>query len=147
MKEGRPRTTAEVSRRMAAVKRRDTVPELELRRALGERGVRFRLHDPKLPGTPDIVLMDRRVAVFVHGCFWHRHPGCSRATLPKSNVAFWSDKFRQNVKRDARKVRILRSRDWSVCIVWQCRIKANPGREASRIARIGATLRSGTRGN
>lgn len=141
MTERRLHTSAEVSRRMAAVRRQDTVPELELRRALSELGVRYRLHDRNLPGTPDVVLMNRQVAVFVHGCFWHRHPRCSRATSPKSNIAFWSDKFRQNVKRDARKARILRSSGWSVCIVWQCRIEANPGREARRVAGAGPKAR------
>jgi DNA mismatch endonuclease (patch repair protein) len=133
---------------MSAVKRRDTEPEVVLRRALTELGIRYHLHDQSLPGTPDVVLSDRRVAVFVHGCFWHRHPRCSLATSPKSNVAFWKDKFQRNVKRDARNARILRSAGWSVCTVWQCRIEKDAGREARRVAgaskeRLPNNLRAG----
>lgn len=138
----RPSTSPEVSRRMAAVRQRDTMPELELRRALTRLGVRYRLHDRRLPGTPDVVLVDHRVAVFVHGCFWHRHRKCSRATSPKSNASFWSEKFEQNVKRDARKARILRSRGWSVYTVWQCRVAENPDREARRVAVADSKSRS-----
>lgn len=138
----RPGVSPEVSRRMAAVRHTDTAPEIALRRALINLGVQFRVHDGSLPGTPDVVLPGRRVVVFVHGCFWHRHRGCSRATLPKSNLAFWSEKFLHNVRRDARKTRLLRSAGWGVYTVWQCRIEENAAREARRVS-IGKRLRNG----
>jgi DNA mismatch endonuclease (patch repair protein) len=88
---------------MRRVRQKDTAPEIRLRKALHAAGVRFRLHDKRLPGRPDIVLACRRLAIFVHGCFWHRHEGCSRTTTPKSNRAYWMRKFAENIERDRRK--------------------------------------------
>jgi DNA mismatch endonuclease, patch repair protein len=122
------------SARMAAVRRRNTQPELALRLALREQGVSYRLHKRDLPGTPDIVIRRSRIAIFVHGCFWHRHKGCARATLPKSNRFFWSEKFVANVRRDARNARILRSMGWKVFVVWECGIETHAQRVARRIA-------------
>jgi DNA mismatch endonuclease (patch repair protein) len=132
----RPKTSPMVSQRMAAVRQWNTDPEMTLRRALRGIGIRFRVHDRSLPGTPDIVLDDRHVAIFVHGCFWHRHPGCPRATLPKTNVAFWSAKFDDNVRRDARKARVLRAAGWRVCTVWECRLKKTGLAEARRVSAV-----------
>jgi DNA mismatch endonuclease (patch repair protein) len=117
---------------MATVRQRDTAPELAFRRELRRLGIRFRLHARALPGTPDVVLPDCRVAVFVHGCFWHRHRGCPRASTPKSNAEFWSVKFDDNVRRDARNVRKLRAEGWAVRTVWECKLKVNAKAEAKR---------------
>jgi DNA mismatch endonuclease (patch repair protein) len=119
---------------MAAVRQRNSAPELALRRELRQRGINFRLHVRGLSGTPDVVLPRFRVAVFVHGCFWHRHRGCARASTPKSNAAFWSTKFANNIRRDARCARKLRSEGWIVCTVWECKIELNAAREAIRVA-------------
>jgi DNA mismatch endonuclease, patch repair protein len=91
----------ERSRNMAQIRDRDTGPELRVRRALHAAGLRFRLHRRDLPGRPDIVLPRWRTVVFVHGCFWHRHPGCRKAAVPKSRVAFWETKFAATMARCA----------------------------------------------
>jgi DNA mismatch endonuclease (patch repair protein) len=83
-------------------------------------GYRFRLHRKDLPGHPDIVLPKHRAAVFVHGCFWHGHPGCRRAARPTSNEAFWNTKIDRNIERDAQAQDELVSRGWKVLVVWQC---------------------------
>lgn len=87
-------------------------------------GLRFRLHDEKLPGKPDMVLARRKTVIFVNGCYWHRHRRCKKATLPKSNVDFWSEKFRLNVKRDKRNYRKLEAMGWRVIVIWQCEAKS-----------------------
>ena len=107
------------SRIMSAVRHEGTAPELAVRSRLHRMGLRFRLH-AQLPGRPDIVLPRHRWAIFVHGCFWHRHHGCSLASMPSSNVAFWRDKFDRNIARDARVVRELRSLGWRVSVIWEC---------------------------
>ena len=120
------------SKIMRAVGRVDTKPEMVVRRMLHQLGFRFRLHRKELPGTPDIVLPKYRTAIFVHGCFWHRHRNCRKATIPKTRVAFWANKFEQNVERDRRTVRSLRQEGWSVLIVWEC--------ETDRPDRLGARI-------
>ena len=121
---------------MAGIRSKDTRPELLVRSHLHRAGLRFRVHASELPGTPDMVLPKYRVAIFVHGCFWHRHPGCSRAYTPKSNRAFWRRKFEANVMRDAGKVRALRKAGWRVLTVWEC--ATTPGRLTRLVARIRA---------
>ncbi|WP_244553464.1 very short patch repair endonuclease [Nitrobacter vulgaris] len=96
---------------MAGIRGKNTTPEIRLRKALHRAGFRFRLHDTKLPGRPDIILPRCRAAIFVHGCFWHRHEGCRNASVPKSNTAFWEEKLRNNVERDRRNIRGLRAED------------------------------------
>jgi DNA mismatch endonuclease (patch repair protein) len=108
------------SKIMGAVRTENTGPELSVRRFLHRRGFRYRLHDKRLPGTPDIVLPSYKTAIFVHGCFWHRHAGCKKATTPKSNSAYWEKKFRENIERDDRKKKELEEAGWRVIIVWQC---------------------------
>lgn len=105
---------------MARVGPKDTKPEMVVRRMLHAMGRRFRLHRRDLPGTPDIVLPAAKKAIFVHGCFWHRHPGCSKATTPKTRTDFWNDKFDRNVERDGRKERELRAAGWDVYTIWEC---------------------------
>jgi DNA mismatch endonuclease (patch repair protein) len=117
-------TAAERSAQMARVRGRDTKPEMRVRRALHAAGLRYRLHDKKLPGRPDIVLPARRVAVFVHGCFWHRHPDpdCKLARLPKTRLDFWIPKLEGNRARDERKKAEIEAIGWTVIEVWECQI-------------------------
>jgi DNA mismatch endonuclease, patch repair protein len=111
--------TAVRSAMMSAVRNKDTAPELAVRRALHAAGYRFRLHRRNLPGTPDIVLVRARIAVFVHGCFWHGH-NCKRGRRPTSNVAFWDAKIDANVERDDRASRALIEAGWTPLTIWAC---------------------------
>lgn len=115
-------TPTQRSERMSRIRSRDTKPEIALRKALHGLGFRFRLHKTDLPGKPDLVLTKYRCVIFVHGCFWHRHPGCKVATTPKSNTAFWVDKFTRNVDRDKRNTRQLEEGGWHVITVWECEV-------------------------
>jgi DNA mismatch endonuclease (patch repair protein) len=108
---------------MSRIRSGDTTPEIAVRSILHRLGYRFRLHDPSLPGRPDIVLKRHRVVVFVHGCFWHRHHGCRFAYTPKSNISFWTTKFAENVARDRAAIRRLRREGWMVLVVWECRLR------------------------
>jgi DNA mismatch endonuclease, patch repair protein len=108
---------------MQSVKALNTGPELLLRRELHRLGYRYRLHVKTLPGSPDIAFSARRKLIFVHGCFWHSHRGCSRARLPKTNIDFWKAKRASNRKRDARVLRDLVAMGWKVLIVWQCELR------------------------
>jgi DNA mismatch endonuclease (patch repair protein) len=108
---------------MARVHGRDTAPELAVRRIAHRMGLRFRLHRKDLPGRPDLVFPKHRLAVFVHGCFWHRHEGCRYASTPKSRTAFWTAKFAANVVRDARQEAALKELGWRVLVIWQCEIR------------------------
>ena len=105
------------------IRSKDTKPERELRLELFRLGLRYRLHDKRYPGSPDLVFPRYRVAVFVHGCFWHRHEGCRYTAVPKTNEEFWATKFTQNVARDAQKILALKALGWRVAIVWECAIK------------------------
>jgi len=106
---------------MRAVKREGTSAEMRVRKMAHRLGLRFRLHRQDLPGTPDLVFPKYGTCIFVHGCFWHRHAGCRRATIPKSNKAYWTKKFLENVARDKRVKRSLKSRGWKVVTIWECR--------------------------
>lgn len=108
------------SANMAAIRGRDTAPELFVRGILRELGVGYRLHDKTLPGRPDIVMKGRRKAIFVNGCFWHRHPRCRFSYEPKSRIAFWSEKFAGNVARDVRNQTALHDRGWGILVIWEC---------------------------
>lgn len=107
---------------MSKVRGKNTKPEIAVRSYLHRRGLRYRLHDPSLPGKPDLVFKSRRVVVFVHGCFWHGHAGCSKARIPKTREEFWRTKIETNAVRDRRSIRRLRALGWRVLVVWQCRI-------------------------
>jgi DNA mismatch endonuclease, patch repair protein len=113
-------TPTQRSALMAKVCRENTRPEMRVRSALHRMGFRFRLHDRDLPGTPDIVLRRIRTVIFVHGCYWHRHPRCRKTTTPATNAEFWLAKFRANKLRDRRKLALLRREGWKVIIVWEC---------------------------
>ena len=108
------------SRMMAGIRGKDTRPEMLVRRFLHSRGFRYRLHDKKLPGSPDIVLAKYHLAIFVHGCFWHRHPGCRFATTPAQNRDSWIQKFNQNMARDKRQIQCLVDKGWRVLVIWEC---------------------------
>lgn len=108
------------SRIMRSVKRANTKPELAVRKLMHSLGLRFRLHRKELPGSPDIILPKFNTVVFVHGCFWHRHPGCRYATTPKTRQDFWLPKFAANVERDARKEAQLEELGWRVLTIWEC---------------------------
>ena len=125
---------------MRRVGREGTQPEVALRRALWQRGARYRVNVRALPGSPDIVFPGQKVAVFVHGCFWHRHSDCKRATMPKTNVAFWDAKFAANIERDARKCRELHDLGWMTQVVWACELET-----AASIARSAEALLACTR--
>lgn len=108
---------------MARVRGKDTAPEMRVRRIAHGMGLRFRLHRKDLPGTPDLVFPKHRLAVFVHGCFWHRHPGCRRASTPATRVNFWQAKFDANTERDGRQQAMLVERGWKVLVLWECALK------------------------
>lgn len=116
------RTPEQRHRIMAAVKSRDTGPELAVRRLLFAAGYRYRLHVATLPGRPDIVLSKWRAAIFVHGCFWHGH-ACRKGRLPKSRRAFWTAKIRRNRERERTSRSALRKDGWRVLVVWQCELR------------------------
>ena len=108
------------TKRMRAVRRAATGPELKVRAALRRLGVGYRLNVATLPGSPDIANRGLRFAIFVHGCYWHRHEHCSRATIPARNSSFWLEKFRANMARDQRVVEELMSIGYAVHVVWEC---------------------------
>jgi DNA mismatch endonuclease (patch repair protein) len=120
---------------MKSVKQRNTVPEVLVRRILFSLGLRFRLHRADLPGSPDIVLSTKNAVIFVHGCFWHRHPSCKLASNPKSNLVFWEDKFEKNIARDRKKAAQLRRLGWRVLTVWECETR-RPEKLKRRLAKF-----------
>ena len=111
---------------MARIRGANTGPELQLRSLLHGAGYRFRLHDPKLPGRPDMILKKYRTVIFVHGCYWHRHPNCPNATTPGTRTKFWQAKFDDTVERDKRKAAELRDHGWRVITVWECELEKDP---------------------
>ena len=108
---------------MAANKGKNTKPEVELRSLLHSLGYRFRIHGRQLPGTPDVVFSARRKVIWLHGCFWHSHPGCRFATKPKTRADFWEAKLARNVERDAEHQERLRQMGWQSLVVWECDLK------------------------
>jgi len=108
---------------MASVGQRNTGPEMRLRRVLHHLGLRYRLHDKKLPGSPDLVFPRFGAVVFVHGCFWHVHKGCKFSMTPSSRKKFWKEKFEANIERDKRNYAALKAIGWRVLVVWECSIK------------------------
>jgi DNA mismatch endonuclease (patch repair protein) len=115
---------------MSRVRQRNTQPEILIRSFLRSKGFRFRLQVKKLPGTPDIVLPELRKVVFINGCFWHQHPRCLRAAIPKSNRTFWVAKLLRNAERDKKTKRRLRKLGWSVITLWECQLRNAEMRQA-----------------
>ena len=127
------------SRIMRSIRKANTRPELLVRRLLHGMGYRFRLHRRDLPGTPDIVLPRHRVAIQVHGCFWHQHPGCRHATRPSARPEYWLPKLARNVERDAQASAALEALGWRVLTLWECELK-----DAGQLkARLGSFLLGG----
>ena len=115
------------SRMMAGIQGKNTKPEMIVRKYLHSRGYRFRLHRKDLPGRPDLVLPKYMLAIFVHGCFWHRHTHCFYAKMPSTRVDFWREKLSKNVERDLVQVAQLIEMGWRVLVIWECGIKASDG--------------------
>ena len=111
------------SRIMASVRSKGTKPEMAVRRALHRLGYRYRLHRKDLPGRPDLTFVSRKKVLFINGCFWHLHPGCSRARIPVSNQEFWTRKLQRNRSRDADNIASLRKLGWDTMTVWQCELR------------------------
>jgi DNA mismatch endonuclease (patch repair protein) len=131
------------SRMMSGIRGHDTKPEMVIRRALHAAGFRYRLHDRKLPGRPDLVFPGRRAVLFVHGCFWHGH-GCHLFRIPATRTEFWREKITGNVERDIVSAKKLHSAGWRVGIVWECALKGREKRPLQEItAALAAWLRSG----
>jgi DNA mismatch endonuclease (patch repair protein) len=116
--------SSERSAVMRRIRKYDTKPELVVRRAAFRLGYRFRLYRRDLPGTPDLVFPGLRKAIFVHGCFWHQHPGCRLARQPKSRPEYWLPKLRRNSERDETASAALESLGWSVLVIWECEVAA-----------------------
>ncbi|WP_264088214.1 very short patch repair endonuclease [Ensifer adhaerens] len=108
---------------MSRVRGKDTTPEMRVRRAVFALGFRYRLHRRDLPGTPDLCFPGKMIAIFVHGCFWHRHEGCRKASIPKSRPEYWNRKFAANVERDNRISVALAEKGWTVHVIWECQTK------------------------
>lgn len=130
---------------MRRVKGRDTTPELTVRRALTRLGARYRLQRADLPGRPDIVMPGRRLAIFVHGCFWHGHACARGARVPKQNREYWTAKVARNVARDARNAEGLAALDWRVETIWECELKDSAALEARLRALLAAAPARRTR--
>ncbi|WP_394063822.1 very short patch repair endonuclease [Alcaligenes sp. WGS1538] len=114
---------SERSHVMSLVRAKNTRPEMQVRRLVYSAGYRYRLHEAKLPGKPDLVFAGRRKVIFVHGCFWHRHESCTLARMPKSNQDFWAAKLEGNKTRDANNYRKLHEMGWEVMVVWECELR------------------------
>lgn len=125
---------------MASIRGKHSQPEVAVRRHLFRSGLRFRLHDRKLPGSPDIVLPRFKAVVLVHGCFWHRHPDCRYATNPQSRAEFWQAKFANNVARDTRQIAQLKALGWSVHVIWECEVNS-----LTRLNQLVDSIRTGIR--
>ena len=127
-------TPSERSERMSRVRGRDTKPEMVVRRLIHAMGYRYRLHSSRLPGHPDLVFGSRRRVIFVHGCFWHRHPdkSCKLARMPKSRLDFWRPKLQANARRDNSNIKKLAGLGWESLVVWECQIK-DTGKLSNRI--------------
>lgn len=123
------KTKEERSQNMAAIRSKDTKPEMLVRRFLHSAGFRYRLHDRKLPGCPDLVFPSLRTVIFIHGCFWHGHENCRYFRLPKSNEEFWRNKISRNIDRDAEARAELKKQYWNVIVIWECDLKNRSRRE------------------
>lgn len=116
-------TPAERSERMSRIRGKDTTPELIVRKLAHEMGYRFRLHRRDLPGSPDLVFPRYKKVIWVHGCFWHRHEGCRKTTMPATNIPFWEEKFAATQKRDDQNFHRIRDQGWEALIIWECQTK------------------------
>ncbi len=124
------------SRVMSANKAKNTKPEIILRKAIWSNGLRgYRLHSKNIPGSPDITFAKRKLGIFINGCFWHRCPHCI-LPMPKSNIAFWQNKFQKNLERDIRKIKEVKKLGWKIITIWECQIKKNLEKQVDKIKRM-----------
>lgn len=121
---------------MSRIRGKDTGPEVSMRSMLHRHGFRFRLQEKKLPGKPDIVLPKFKTAIFVHGCFWHRHEGCKYCYTPKSRNEFWNSKFQRTVQRDAEQMEAVSEAGWLPVVIWECEINDRPDRVMKNIQSV-----------
>ena len=128
------------SRMMASIRSVDTAPEMQVRRYLHARGFRYRLHDRRLPGRPDLVLPGKRAVIQIQGCFWHAHDGCALFTLPATRRPFWQDKLLGNRQRDDRNKQALLNAGWRVATVWECALRSG---DTTSLRRLEQWLQSG----
>lgn len=126
---------------MAAVKATNTRPERAIQKLFKTLGLKPVLHSRKLTGSPDLALVDRRIAIFVHGCFWHGHEHCRKSQLPKTNRAYWKRKISLNMRRDARQIRLLRKEGWKTIVIWTCK-RTDASTLRQRLRRLGVTFPS-----
>jgi DNA mismatch endonuclease (patch repair protein) len=126
---------------MAKVRSTDTAPELRVRKAAHAVGLRFRLHRRDLPGTPDLVFPRHKLAVFVHGCFWHQHPECRRASMPATRSEFWSEKFAKNVARDRAAMAALAEKNWTALVIWECETRDTAAVQTALLGACDARVR------
>lgn len=122
MAEQEPPVLPSRSALMARIGPKNSKPEMVVRRLLHALGYRYRLHAKDLPGRPDVVFRSRKKAIFVHGCFWHRHPGCAKSTTPKTRAEFWNSKFTANIERDLRVQEELEVMGWKFLVIWECEV-------------------------
>lgn len=134
-------TKKQRSEAMSKVRSSDTKPEWILRCGLHRLGFRYRLKNRNLPGRPDLVFPKLRAVVFVHGCYWHRHPGCKDASTPNNNAYFWKKKFEENIERDRRAMRELEKLGWRIMAVWECELV---GKTVETVQRVAEWLKQGT---
>lgn len=120
---------------MSRVHNTDTSIEVKVRKYLFSKGFRFRKNDKRYPGKPDIVLPKYKTAIFVHGCFWHRHEGCKDTTTPKTRTEFWKEKFKKNVENDKLHMELLKNDGWNVIVIWECEIEKDFDNTMNRVVR------------
>jgi len=120
---------------MSQIRSKHTGPEMAVRKALTKRGLRYRIHCGQLPGKPDIIIPKLNIVIFVNGCFWHQHSNCKKKAMPKTNIEYWENKLRQNVKRQQRDIRTLNKLGWKAYIIWECQTTKD-AKLANRLSRI-----------
>lgn len=108
---------------MSRIRGKNTKPEKIVRKILTQFGLKYRLHNTKLPGKPDIVISKIKTIFFINGCFWHQHRGCKRQAVPKANIEYWGAKLKRNVEKQKEDIKLLRKDDWKVHIIWECETK------------------------
>lgn len=125
---------------MSQIKGKDTKPEILVRKFLFSKGFRYRLHDKKLPGKPDLVFPRYNSVLFVHGCFWHGHEGCKYFVVPKTRTEWWLDKINRNKMKDAENMALLNKKGWNVVTVWECELR--PGKRENTLSSLPVKLKN-----
>ena len=126
-------TPEQRKKNMQNIRGKDTKIEVKVRSELFKRGFRFRKNDSRYPGKPDIVLPKYKTVIFVNGCYWHRHPGCKYATIPKTNIEFWNKKFQANIKNDAKNKAALEAAGWNLITLWECELQKDLAGAINRV--------------